>query len=242
MKRKFNIFWLLYTYIIFWPIGAAYTVFTALMTILMVNVGVPARAVNSFVAFWARLLCWLALSPVTVEGAEHLDPRGSYLFLSNHQGIFEIFAIYGYIPNRFSWIMKQEIRSIPFVGKACEKVGHIFIDRSSKMKAMHSLEQAEQRLRTMHSSVVMFPEGTRTHDGQVGRFKRGAFFMARDLHLPIVPLTVSGSYQIMPRDSYYIQPHRLRLVFHQPVDTEGLTDDNMPQYIDQVRNTIIQDL
>lgn len=242
MKRKFNLFWLLYSYLVFWPLGVAYTVFTAVMTIVMVTIRVPGRAVNSFVAFWSRLLCWLALSPVEVVGREHLNPDASYLFLSNHQGIFEIFAIYGYIPNRFSWIMKQEIRRMPFVGMACEKVGHIFIDRSSRMKSMRSIELAERTLRENHSSVVMFPEGTRTHDGQVGAFKRGAFVMARDLHLPIVPLTISGSFEILPRDSYYIKPHRLRLVFHAPIDTTGLTDDNMHEMIDTVRNTIISDL
>lgn len=242
MKRKINPFWMLYSYLIYFPLGIVYTAFTAFVTIVMVALGVRAERLNGFVSFWARILCYLALSGVRVEGREYIDPKKSYIFIANHQGWYDIFSIYGYLPNRFAWIMKEELGRLPLVGKACRSVGHVFIDRSSKMKSMRSLQKAEQILRENNSSVVLFPEGTRTRTGKVGTFKRGAFFMARDLHMPIVPMSVDGSFYVIPKGSWWIKPHRITLRFHQPVDTSDLTQENMQEYIDVIRETIKNDI
>lgn len=241
-KRTFNPIWILYTLVIFLPLGVLYTVFTAITTIILVSLRMNGDKVNSFVRFWGRFMCVIALSGVRVEGLEHIDRNKSYIFLSNHQGLYDIFAVYGYLPNRFAWIMKEELRKMPFVGKACEKVGHVFIDRSSKMRSMRSIKEAEQILKTNKRSVVIFPEGTRTRNGRVGNFKRGAFFMARDLHLPFVPTSVDGPFQILPKGGWWIQPHRITLKFHEPIDTTDLTQDNMQEYIDRVRDIIVKDI
>lgn len=242
MKRRINPFWVLYSYLVFLPLGIVCTAFTSIVVIIMVAFGMKAERLNGFVKLWAKTHCLLAFSTVSVEGREHIDSKSSYIFIANHQGLFDIFTIYGYLPNRFAWIMKKEIERFPLVGKACSSIGHVFIDRSSKMKSMRSLQKAEQILRENNSSVVLFPEGTRTRSGRVGIFKRGAFFMARDLHMPIVPMSVDGPFDIIPKGSWWIKPHRITLRFHEPVETSELTQENMQEYIDRIHETIKKDI
>lgn len=242
MKRKIYPFWVLYSVIVYYPLGIVITAVTAIFVIVMVTLGVRAARLNGFVRLWAKFICALALSAVHVVGREHIDPRKSYIFLANHQGWYDIFSIYGYLPNRFAWIMKEELGRIPLVGQACKKVGHVFIDRSSKMKSMQSLQKAERILKDNNSSVVLFPEGTRTRTGKVGMFKRGAFFMAYDLHMPIVPMSVDGSFDIKPKGSWWIKPHPITLTIHEPINTDNLTHDNMQEYIDQIHEIIRKDI
>jgi 1-acyl-sn-glycerol-3-phosphate acyltransferase len=106
------------------------------------------------------------------------------------------------------------------------------------MRAKQSLDIAKQNLKQGKSSVFIFPEGTRTRNGQIGRFKRGAFTIARDLHLPIVPITINGAFKALPKGLNYITPGTIEMIIHQPIDTTNLSDDNLNEIIDQVKNTI----
>ena len=103
-----------------------------------------------------RLFCWIMFVRVKIEGLENLNRKQSYVVACNHQSMYDIFVIYGWLPMFFKWIMKAELRKIPLVGKACESAGHIFINRSSAMAAKHSLEKAEAQLQN-GVSVVVFP-------------------------------------------------------------------------------------
>lgn len=242
MKRRFNIFWAFYSVVIFYPMALVYTIFTATVTIVMALLRVNAEKVGKFDALWARVICYLALSPVRVSGRELVDMKKPYIFLPNHQGAFDVFVIYGWIGNPFAWIMKQELRKIPLVGAACAAVGHIFLDRSSRQKSVKTLLEAEKTLKENNRSVVLFPEGTRTKTGEIGKFKRGAFAMARDMHLPIVPVTIKGSFEVLPKRGFWIKPTRMEMIFHEPIETSGLTDENMNQYVEQTRSIIAADL
>jgi 1-acyl-sn-glycerol-3-phosphate acyltransferase len=107
------------------------------------------------------------------------------------------------------------------------------------MRAKQSLDQAKQNLKKGNTSIFLFPEGTRTRNGQVGRFKRGAFTIARDLHLPIVPVSIIGAYEALPKGLNCIIPGKIKIIFHQPIDTTHLTDENLNETIDQIRTTIL---
>ena len=120
------------------------------------------------------------------------------MFVPNHQGAFDIFLIYGFLGRNFKWMMKKSLRKIPFVGKACESAGHIFVDRSSPKKVLATMRQAESSLKD-GVSLVVFPEGARTFTGHMGYFKRGAFQLADELQLEVVPVTIDGSFEILPR-------------------------------------------
>lgn len=174
---------------------------------------------------WSRLMCWVLFLPVRVEGREHLDGKQSYVFVANHQGAYDIFLIYGFIGRNFKWMMKKSLRSIPLVGKASESAGHVFVDKSGPKAVQQTYDNARKRLRG-GVSLVVFPEGARTFTGHMAKFRRGAFQLAQELNLPVVPVTVDGSFDVLPRQRgfNFVTWHPLRLVIHEPIkpDTEDL--------------------
>ncbi len=237
MKRRFNPVLFLYQWLIFIPLFAVATVLTALFTMLFAALFrdkeityLPARA-------WSRFACYGMFITVHVEGAENISKEESYIFAANHQSGYDIFLIYGWLDSRFKWIMKKELRKIPLVGAACEAAGHIFIDRTSPMSAKNSIDDASRKL-VNGSSVVIFPEGTRSKDGKLGKFKRGAFFLASEIKLPIVPLTIKGTFKALPIWSYLIHPAKLTLVIHKPIPYEPEFNQDQQLLIERVRTEV----
>ena len=171
---------------------------------------------------WARAFVRLLLLPVKVEGRENLEPGQSYVFVANHQGTFDIFLIYGFLNRNFKWMMKHQLLSIPLVGTACLYAHHIMVDRSGASKIRKTYEQARETLKE-GMSLVVFPEGARTFTGHMGFFRRGAFMLADELQLPVVPLTINGSFDVKPRmkDIYWVFWHPLRLTIHKPIPPHG---------------------
>lgn len=212
-----RIFIFLYQWLIAFPILLILTILTAIITIIGCTIGngtfwgfYPAR-------YWSRLFCFFSLSRVEVKGRENINPKTSYVFVANHQGAYDIFLIYGFLNQPFHWLMKKELRKIPFVGKACESAGHIFVDAAGRTSGMRdTMHQAVDTLKG-GVSLVVFPEGSRTYNGKMRRFKKGAFLLAQELNLPVVPLTIDGSFRIMPRTSYQITPGKMILTIHPPI-------------------------
>ncbi|MBR3856986.1 MAG: 1-acyl-sn-glycerol-3-phosphate acyltransferase, partial [Bacteroidaceae bacterium] len=205
----------LYQLLIALPIIIIATTLTAIVTIIGCTLG-KARTWGYYPAMvWSRLMCWVMLLPVKVEGRELLDKKQSYVFVANHQGAFDIFLIYGFLGRSFRWMMKKSLRALPLIGKASESAGHIFVDKSGP-KAIHkTYEQGRQVLR--HGvSLVVFPEGARTFTGHMAKFRRGAFQLADELGLPIVPITIDGSFDVLPRQRgfNFVTWHKLRLIIH----------------------------
>lgn len=167
---------------------------------------------------WSTLVLKVLLLPVEVVGRENLTHGESYVFVSNHQGAFDIFLIFGHLRRNFKWMMKRQLRSIPFVGYACEKSHQIFVDKRGPSKIKETYDKARVTLRG-GMSVVVFPEGSRTYNGRMGIFKRGAFMLADELQLPVVPLTINGSFDVMPRTSkwYWVHRRKLTLTIHKPI-------------------------
>lgn len=208
------------------PILLVLTLLTAVVTIIGSLIG-GAHIWGYYPGkIWSQLVCAVLLIPVKVEGGEKLHKRTSYVFVPNHQGAFDIFLIYGFLGRNFKWMMKKSLRKIPFVGKACESAGHIFVDRSNPKKMISTIRQAESSLKD-GVSLVVFPEGSRTLTGRLGRFKRGAFQLADDLQLAVVPVTINGSYEILPRTSKWICRHAMTLTIHTPIPPKGKGPENV---------------
>ncbi len=169
--------------------------------------------------FWAKTICWLTFVKVTIKGRENISPRTAYVFVANHQGAFDIFSVYGYLPHNFRWLMKQPLRKIPFVGYACAKAHHIFVDNSTPAATHTTLKNAESIL-ARGLSVVVFPEGSRSRSGKMHRFKRGAFFLASEFDLPVVPITIDGAYEVMPRGAKLPHWGHITLTIHHPIVSE----------------------
>jgi 1-acyl-sn-glycerol-3-phosphate acyltransferase len=225
-KKNMRILYNIYQVCFALPVLLVLTILTALVTIVGSLIGgahfwgyYPGK-------IWSRLTCYLLLIPVEVKGREKVHKHTSYVFVPNHQGAFDIFLIYGFLGRNFKWMMKKSLRKIPFVGKACESAGHIFVDRSNPKKILATMRQAESSL-TNGVSLVVFPEGARTFTGHMGYFKRGAFQLADDLQLAVVPVTIDGSFEILPRTGKWIHRHRLILTIHDPIPPKGKGPENI---------------
>lgn len=238
MKSIIFVLYGLYQYIVVWPIMVVLTLFTAVFTMIFVPFR-NAEFVHRVQQFWSRSFYRLMFLPVTVEGLEHIQPGQSYVFVSNHQSMFDVWLIYGWLPVIYKWLMKAELRKVPFVGIACKAAGHIFVDRKNPKAAMESMENIKKQLKDGVCTVI-FPEGTRTKDGQVGRFKRGAFQIALDLKLPIIPISLSGCYDVLPKGKPFVYRRPVRMYVGEPIDITQFENNN--DAIDFVRNKVIENM
>lgn len=226
-----------YKWLIFAPYLAVSTLFFGSLTVVLAVVTNP--RITSFICgtVWSRLNGYLTPIRVRVTGRGNIDPTQSYVIVANHQSQYDIFVLYGWLGIDFKWVMKQELRKVPGIGIGCEKVGHIFIDRSNHEKAVASLRAAKEKI-VNGTSVIFFPEGTRSRDGSLGVFKKGAFKMAVDLRLPILPITIVGTRDILPTDTVDLFPGCARMIIHKPIDIAGYTDDNLDELVDRARGVI----
>lgn len=178
--------------------------------------------------WWGKVIIRIFLLPVKVEGKGHLEKDQSYVFVANHQGAADIFLIYGFLGRNIRWMMKYQILKIPFVGRACQASHQIIIDKRGPKKIKASYDQARQVLKN-GVSLMVFPEGARTFTGHMGYFTRGAFVLADELQLPVVPVTINGSFDVMPRtkDWHFLNWHPLSLSIHQPIYPTGQGPDNV---------------
>ena len=193
--------------------------------------------------WWGNIILKLLLIPVKVEGRENIRRGESYVIVSNHQGMFDIFLIYGHLCRNFKWMMKHQLRSMPFVGFACEKAHHIFVDRRGPKKIKETYDKARATL-TDGMSLMVFPEGARTFTGHMGVFRRGAFMLADELQLPVVPLTINGSFDIMPRtkDWHWVSWHPLTLTIHKPIYPLTQGTENIRRTMDKSYEDIMSAL
>lgn len=220
-----TILYRIYLILICCPIIIVATVITALITLAGSALGYGKWWGYYPEILWARLFCWLALVRVSVSGRENIDPSTSYVFVANHQGAYDIFALFGYLGHNFRWLMKASLSRIPFVGWACKASGSIFVDNSTVASTRHTIEEAEQQLRG-GMSLTVFPEGARTLTGRMGRFKKGAYMLAVEFGLPVVPVTIDGAYHVMPRTAIFPRPGHIHITIHRPVmpSAEGTHD------------------
>lgn len=241
MKNLLKPFYILYQYLIAWPLLAVLTVFTAIFTVCTVH-WKNAEFVHKVQQFWSRSFFWLMFLPVSVDGTEHIQPGQSYVFVANHQSMFDVWLVYGWLPVIFKWLMKAELRKVPFVGTGCKAAGHIFVDRRNAKAAMESLQEVERQL-VNGICTVIFPEGTRSLNGEVGRFKRGAFQIAMDLGLPVIPLSLDGCFEVLPKGKPFVNRHPVHMHIGEAIDlkrfkdAEGKPDANAA--IEAVREAVI---
>lgn len=211
-----TILYRVYQILIMCPLIAVSTILTATFTVIGSAMGFGRWCGYYPEVLWSRLFCWLNFVSVSVTGRENIDTSTSYVFVANHQGAYDIFTVYGYLGHNFRWMMKASLRKIPFVGWACRWSKQIFMDNSTPSATRHTMQEAEKVL-SGGMSMVIFPEGARTWDGKMRPFKRGAFKLASEFDLPIVPMTINGAFEVMPRWRYLPLPGHISLTIHRPV-------------------------
>ncbi len=185
---------------------------------------------------WSRAVCLLAFVRVKVVGRENIDPKTAYVFVANHQGAFDIWAVYGYLNHPFKWLMKKSLEKVFMVGRACRAIRHVFVDDSSIQGIKDTISGAEKILQG-NMSLFIFPEGHRSYDGKMNAFKRGAFMLAGEFKLPVVPVTIEGSFKAMARTSYNVTPCKVTLTIHKPI-YPGERGFNTKQLMSECREAI----
>lgn len=233
-----RLFFFLYSWLVFVPLMAATTLLLGALCLLLVPF-LPADRVARLTAVpWARLCLLYSGVRVDVHGREHLQPGQSYVIVANHLSQFDIFVLYGYLGVDFRWVMKHELRRMPVIGICCEKLGHIFINRSDTQAAIASLNQARTRLAN-GASVLFFPEGTRSRTGQLKTFKKGAFKMAQDLQLPVLPVTLTGTFEILPPETARLHPgQHAQITLHPAIFPVGSSEAELVQLMHQSQAAI----
>ena len=212
MKR---VLFFLYQLCIWFPVFLVLTVLTALST--MIGCMFNQRIFSYYPGMlWSKSACILGLCPVKITGREKLNKQQSYIFAANHQGAYDIFLMFGYLGQPIKWVMKQSLRNLPLIGKACESSGFIFVDNSSPQAAARTIALAEKQLKN-GASIAIFPEGSRSKTGKLGSFKKGAYLMALNLRLPIVPVTINGTFEVMRSGTFLLNPHTIELIIHDPI-------------------------
>ncbi|MDR0796552.1 MAG: 1-acyl-sn-glycerol-3-phosphate acyltransferase [Tannerella sp.] len=227
-------------FLYFWLIAAPVFIIATILTALTVIAGCMLGGEKFFSFYpgmlWSKLTCYLALSPVEVRGRDHIKKNQSYVFVSNHQGAFDIFLIYGFLGVPVKWMMKVGLGRIPLVGAACRAAGFIFVDHSTPATAKRSIAETKRKLAN-GASLVAFPEGSRSPNGKIRRFHKGAFQIALDQRLPIVPITLNGPYNVMPAGTLNLYPHRMVMVIHPPIFVDEITYSGMKD-LQQIANDV----
>ncbi|MGB9699161.1 MAG: lysophospholipid acyltransferase family protein [Thermodesulfobacteriota bacterium] len=186
-------------------------------------------------------LLWTNGIHLQVSGLKNLSPDEAYILVSNHASILDIPAIISACPFPVRFLAKKSLIWFPIFGWFLYLAEHILIDRESAQSALKSLKKAASILKK-GISIIVFPEGTRTPDGQVKEFKRGAFLLAQHSKFPIVPISISGSFRMLPRHGWCFWPGTISIFMDQPIPTKNLTPSEAKTLMDKVRETIIKNL
>jgi 1-acyl-sn-glycerol-3-phosphate acyltransferase len=236
-RRVLRLLYQPYKWLVFGPL-------LVLSTCLFVGLGfimlffTSDRVVNRTVLiYWARFISFMTPMRVTVVGKENIEKGQSYIIVSNHQSSYDALVLVGWLGLDVKWVMKTELRSFPVFGWAAEKGGQVFIDRSNTKAAYESLERARNKI-VGGTSIAVLVEGTRSRTGELLEFKKGAFWLAQHLDLPILPITICNTLQILPPDTLDLFPGRAVMKIHESIDVSIYDEDSSDRLISDVRSLI----
>lgn len=230
-----------YKWLVVIPVLGISTLIFGTLVVAFSLSGFPDLASRVFGTWWARLNLAVSMIRVEIENRDVVDPGRSYVVIANHQSLIDIYLLYGCSGLEIKWVMKQELRSVPIIGLACQVMGHIYIDRSNTEAAIASINQGQNRVRN-GISIVFFPEGTRSRRDELLPFKKGAFRLAKELQLPILPISIHGTNRVLPSDTMDLRPGTVKLRFHEPIDTSEQPTKDAAELAESTRDLIAQAL
>lgn len=188
--------------------------------------------------WWAPAVLWVLGARLKIFYRERVPMNTGQVYLCNHESLIDIpIAAWG-APHLLSFVGKQELKKVPFIGWAMMATDMIFIDRRNKEKAIQSIQEAGEKIRK-GKAVILFPDGTRTRNGEVLPFKKGSFHLSIDNQLDIIPMAIVGAYEVLPPDTVRVKPGKVALLFGHPISHETYSDLTADELSDLVRNTII---
>ena len=226
IRTALILLWVVLTTIFFGSIAIIVSFFT--------RTGNP---VHIIARIWAQSIMIFSRVPVRVTGLSNIEPDKSYVYMANHQSNFDIPVLLGYLPVQFRWLAKAELFRIPVFGRAMLGAGYVKIDRFNQKSAFESISTAARRLRD-GASVMIFPEGTRSRDGSIQKFKKGGFVMAIQSGVPIIPVILRGTWPIMAKSSLRINRGDVEMEIAEPIDTTGYSMETKEELMDRIREVI----
>ena len=189
--------------------------------------------------WWCRLVAWSIFARIRVHGVEHVRPDQPYVYMANHSSLIDTPALFAYLPHPFRIMAKRELFYVPFMGWHLWTAGHFPIDRRNARKTVASLRRVIEGVRNGRSLAV-FPEGTRTPDGRLQAFQPGVFKIAVKAGVPIVPVTIRGTFELLPKTTLAPRPGRVDVILGEPIDTTDYSDKRLGDLIARTK-TVIQE-
>lgn len=222
-------------FVIVWTVLV--TFFWGITVILTSFVIRKENVTHNIAKLWAKSILFAGRIRVSVIGYSNIDPDRSYIYMSNHQSNFDIPVLLAYLNVQFRWLAKAELFKIPIFGYSMKRAGYISIDRSNRKSAFKSLKEAAKKIRN-GVSVLIFPEGTRSRDGNIRPFKKGGFALAVDSGVPIVPIVIHGTWSIMSKKALRIKPGSVVIEILKPIETSDYTRKTKDDLMEKVGQAI----
>jgi len=197
------------------------------------------RAAYTIMCTWAWVCSKVLGVSASLHGAEKIVPGTSYVITPNHQSNADILALVRMLPTPYRWVIKKELVRIPVFGWALARTGAVSLDRSNTAQSVERLRKSVDKLKGGWS-LLIYPEGTRTRDGNVQAFKKGGFMLAVNTGIPILPVTVNGAFKMLPKTAYLPIPGHVTITVGDPIPTEGLTQADVPQLMERTRQAVLK--
>lgn len=213
-----------------------YSLLVAILSILIYPFDYRNKLSNPLMKVWTNIVLFIYGIKVNVTGTENIDPSKGKIYISNHASYMDIFVQLAKLPDNVRMVYKKEINKVPVLGWAMYCAGFVALDRNKVREAMKSLDKAAQRVKK-GLSVVIYPEGTRTQDGKVGEFKKGMFFLADKAKADIIPVSLQGTFDIMPLGSVKVKPGVVNMVIGKPIQYR-----KDKELLNEIRDTVINNL
>ncbi len=234
MRITFRSFWILFNL----------TVATIIETPMVILIGFfdhRKRYTGALVRFWARWLMKSTGIPLEVRGLENVHGQGHYIFIGNHESALDIPVALASLPVTIVFLAKKELFRIPLFGWGMSAAGMVKVNRQNREQARTSVDRAVTFIRRRGVSVLIYPEGTRSQTGKLLPFKKGAFLLAIKTGLPVVPVTILGARDVVPKNSLNFEQGKITFVIGKPIPTSHLNEDDRNQLLEQVESVIRQE-
>ncbi len=213
------------------------TLVLSILTILVSFFDKNGNIVHYIGRFWAFLNLLLSGTRLTIKGKENIDQNCSYILMSNHQSLLDVWALIAMVPIQMRWIIKSDIKKMPVFGYALERMGHIYIDRVKGKETYNKLAMAVSKIRG-GTSVVIFPEGTRSEDGQLLKFHNGGAVLAIKSKVPVLPVTINGSRFVLPKNTLGLMPGKIEIIIGEAIDPSPFSEEQREELMLKVKSAI----
>jgi 1-acyl-sn-glycerol-3-phosphate acyltransferase len=214
-----------------------YTIVMGTISLLVWPFDRSGRLQHACSRWWCRMIAWTIGARIRVHGTANVRPDLSYVYMANHSSLIDTPALFAYLPHQFKIMAKKQLFYVPFMGWHLWTSGHFPIDQSDGRKTARSLRRVIEGVRA-GKSLAVFPEGTRTPDGRLQDFKAGSFKIAMRAGVPIVPVTIRGTFRLLPRTTLAPRPGRVDVFIGEPIDTHAYDEKQLPELIARTRQAI----